>query len=261
MTDGSRPPTYSALAAGALWRRLRLAMPFRRTARRLATKDAYRLWSESYDAQPDNVVLALELEIFSGLLADAPLADQVVVDMGCGTGRHWGELLSGQPRLLHGVDSSPEMLGQLRKRYPDATLHLRDGRTIESFPDGSVDLVVSTLMLGHVREVADELREWTRLLRTGGGIVATDFHPEACRAGMKRTFTHAGATFEVENHPHTLELLRSLFRSMNLGIERFEERAIDAAVRAGFERQDHAEAYRRGIGTPLVFGFRLRKAE
>ncbi len=260
LTDGSWPLTFAALAGGALWRQVRRAIPFRRPFRRLATRDAYRLWSETYDAQPGNVIFALEQEIFTRLLSDAALRDKVVVDIGCGTGRHWSELLAGRPRRLHGVDSSPEMLARLRRRYPDASLHLRFGRTLESLPDGSVDLVVSTLMLGHVREVAGELREWHRLLRPGGEIVATDFHPEACQAGMKRTFTHVDTTFEVENHPHALEGLRSLFRSLDLEIERFEERAMDPAIGTGVERRGRGQADRRDRGTPLVFGFRVRKA-
>jgi ubiquinone/menaquinone biosynthesis C-methylase UbiE len=218
-------------------------LPFHRGVRRLAPQDAYRLWSESYDAQPDNVVLALEQEIYNGLLSDELVTDQVVVDIGCGTGRHWGHLLARRPRVLHGVDSSPEMLARLRARYPGATLHLRTGKRLDEFSDTSVDLVVSTLMLGHVREVEDELREWARLLRPGGEIIVTDFHPEALRAGAKRTFIHWGATFEVESHVHTVEALQSLFGSLDLDIVRFQEKTYGQPAQ------------------PLVLGFRLRRTE
>jgi ubiquinone/menaquinone biosynthesis C-methylase UbiE len=244
----------------ALGRRLRRVLPFRLPPRRLGPRDAYRLWSETYDSEADNVVLVLEQEVFSRLLTDAPVADKVVVDIGCGTGRHWRQILSGRPRLLHGVDSSPEMLARFRTSFPDATLHLRSGSRIGEFGDGTVDLVVSTLMLGHVREVDRELREWIRLLRPGGEIIVTDFHPEAFRSGMRRTFTHRGATFEVEHHVHTVHVLEALFRSLNVEMVHLEERTIDHTVRADFERQNYREAYRKGLGTPLVLGLRLRKA-
>jgi ubiquinone/menaquinone biosynthesis C-methylase UbiE len=247
--------------AKALGRRLRCVFPARLRVRRLAPQDAYRLWSNTYEAETDNVVLALEQEIFGELLSNARLAGKVVIDIGSGTGRHWDQLLSRGPPLLHAVDNSADMLSRLRMRYPDATVHLRAGTKLEQFADGSVDLIVSALMLGHVREVEDELLEWARLLRPGGEIVVTDFHPKAIEAGMRRTFTYGSSTFEVEHHVHGLGALRSLFAALHWKIEVFQERALDASVRASFERQNYVDAYRSGFGVPLVFGFRLRKTE
>jgi ubiquinone/menaquinone biosynthesis C-methylase UbiE len=224
---------------GALYRRLRALLRPRRAVPRLTPREAYRLWSETYDLQPDNVVLALEDDLFAALAGPAPVEGGVVVDVGCGTGRHWAALLSRGPRLLQGVDSSPEMLARLRARYPGATLHLRAGARLDALADASADVVVSTLMLGHVRAFADELREWTRILRTGGEIVMTDFHPAASLAGQKRTVRHGERTFEVEHHVHTVDALRSLLPRLDLQELSFGERIF--------------------AGTPVVVGFRLRK--
>jgi len=80
---------------------------FRRPARRVAPLKGYDLWAPTYDAQPDNVVLALESPLFAQLLADVRIEAGVVVDIGCGTGRHWPEILSRGPAKLIGVDPSP----------------------------------------------------------------------------------------------------------------------------------------------------------
>ncbi len=236
---GVDPPGQKALqATKALVRRLRLLLPFRRE-RPLPPREAYRLWSETYESQPGNPVLALEQEIWASLLSREAIAGKVVIDIGVGTGRHWSELVSYGPRELHGVDISPDMLGRLRARFPDAALHERTGTRLDAFSDASVDRIVSSLMLGHVRDVEGELREWTRLLRADGEIVYTDFHPDALQAGAKRTFEHHGATFEVESHHHAVAKLRSLFHALRLEITGFEERSY--------------------ANTPLVLGFRLRK--
>src|ERR1700735_2305308 len=92
---------------GALGRRLLRAVLRRGSIPRLPPRDAYRLWSTTYDAQPDNVVLALEGDLFAELSAPAPVEGGVVVDIGCGTGRHWARLFARRPRFLRGVDSSP----------------------------------------------------------------------------------------------------------------------------------------------------------
>jgi ubiquinone/menaquinone biosynthesis C-methylase UbiE len=225
-----------ARATRPLLGRWRNRLPFRR---RLAPRDAYRLWSETYDLQRANPVLALEHQIWTGLLSKAEVADKVVIDIGVGTGRHWSDLVSHGPRELYGVDISREMLDRLRARFPDAAVHERTSTKLDAFPERSVDLIVSSLMLGHVREVGRELREWTRLLRNGGEIVYTDFHPEALRAGARRTFGFRGRIFEVESHCHALDTLHSLFRSLRWEITDFQEMEYD--------------------GTRLVLGFRLRK--
>jgi len=240
-------------------RLLRAVLRPGRAVRRLTPRRAYRLWSETYDAQPDNVVLALEDDLFGELSAPSPIEGGIVVDVGCGTGRHWGKLFSRRPRLLNGVDSSPEMLARLRERYPDATLHVRAGPRLDAFSDESADVIVSTLMLGHVRAVADELREWTRVLRPGGEIVMTDFHPVAALAGQKRTFRHGDRTFEVEHHVHTVEALRSLFGALNLQVMGFGERMFDPGALRGARFSSSRDRPRTPSGTPVIVGFRLRK--
>lgn len=255
------PASPMARGAKRLLHRLKRLFPFGRGAHRLAPEAAYRLWSETYDAQPGNVVLALERRIFTSLLSGFVLTDKVVVDIGCGTGRHWSELLDCRPRALHGVDTSAEMLARLRARHPDAALHLRTARRIDEFGDGTVDLVVSTLMLGHTREAEDELREWTRLLRGTGEILFTDFHPSAIQAGAKRTFAHRGVTFEVESHLHTVEGLRSLFGALKLQIVRFEEEGIPREGAPGESMRKYRYRAREDLAVPLVLGFQLRRTE
>src|SRR6185503_12739579 len=50
---------------------------------------AYDLWAAGYDEQPGNLMLALDEEIFAEFIKEIPIAGKVVVDIGCGTGRHW----------------------------------------------------------------------------------------------------------------------------------------------------------------------------
>jgi ubiquinone/menaquinone biosynthesis C-methylase UbiE/uncharacterized protein YbaR (Trm112 family) len=244
-----------------VWRHLRRMFRARLPARRLTPDDAYRLWSETYDAEPDNVMLDVERGVFDQLIARARVADKIVVDIGCGTGRYWERILSLRPRQLQGIDGSPEMLARLRARHPDAMVRVRSGIRISELGASSVDLIVSTLTLGYVKDVHAELREWTRLLRVGGEIVVTDVHPEALSAGMKRTFDHRGVTFEIEHTTHSADALRSMFRELHLEILQIEERMLDPALRTTFERNDYLDGYRRVAGVPLVLGFHLRRIE
>src|ERR1700677_3074085 len=106
---------------------------------------AYDIWSLSYDNQPDNLMLELDRTLCQELLTALPLTGKTIVDIGCGTGRHWPPLFSRSPARLAGYDVSLGMLDRLRKKYPRAETHLLTGATLTGLPDDSCDLVLSTL--------------------------------------------------------------------------------------------------------------------
>lgn len=220
---------------------------------------AYRLWAESYDDQPDNLIFALDEALLRELSSEVDLAGKSVVDVGCGTGRHWAALEAAAPRRLRGVDSSPEMLERLRVRHPQALVDVRTGPTLDGFDDGSADVIVSTLMIGHVPDLEGELREWRRILAPGGDVVVTDFHPRAFQSGMRRTFAHRGSTFEVRHELRTTEELRSLFARAGFEVVRFAEEALDERARPYLERTGKLHVLGERFATPLVMGFHLRR--
>jgi SAM-dependent methyltransferase len=95
----------------------------------------------------------------------------VVLDFGCAD-QPYRELLP--PHVEYrGADLEGNPMADLTIR-PDGSLPL---------PDESVDLVLSTQVLEHVRDPAHYLREAKRVLRPGGGLVLTThgimyFHPD-----------------------------------------------------------------------------------
>ena len=236
---------------------LRTFVQFMRPHKSIRVKDAYRLWAEPYDNQPDNLVLAMEDEVFTTLLHRISISGKRVVDIGCGTGRHWNALLNAHPAQLIGVDVSAEMLSQLKRKFPDA-LVFNDLSKIE---DHSADVIVSTLTIGHIADIENAFREWHRILKPGGEIVVTDFHPEGFRKGMTRTFKHKTSTIEVENYYHSVEDLKSCCRQLHCPIEIIEERTITEESKPAFERAGNMNDYQRFIGTPLILGFVARKTE
>ena len=227
--------------------------------RRVRPAEGYDRWAATYDTRPDNVVLALEAPMFRELLARVAIEGKTVVDIGCGTGRHWPEILSRLPSELIGVDPSPRMLEHLKVRYPDARVIIREGDHVPEIADASCDVIVSTLALGHIASAGRAISEWSRILRKVGAVLVTDFHPCAIRAGMKRTFISEGQTFEIEHYATDLEQLRRLALDCGLTTVCVAERSIDESVRPLFERAQYLDAYTRHQGQPLVFGIHFMK--
>lgn len=54
---------------------------------------AYDRWAATYDDQPGNLMIYLDDEVFTAMMESVAVENQVVADIGCGTGRHWPKLL------------------------------------------------------------------------------------------------------------------------------------------------------------------------
>ena len=91
-----------------------------------------------------------------------------VLDVAAGTGLVAREaaVLTGDPRLVLGVDPSPGMLAQAARAVPDVRLALG---TAEALPvaDGSADFLSMGYALRHVSDLALTFREYVRVLRPG----------------------------------------------------------------------------------------------
>jgi len=231
----------------------------RRKLRRLAPSEAYNHWAPTYDSQPDNAVLALESRLFTELLSRVSIQGKMVVDIGCGTGRHWREILSKRPAKLTGVDPSSGMLQRLKSRYPVAEVFCLEGDRLGEIAADSCDVIISTLALAHASNAVHAIRDWRRILRSGGSMLITDFHPAAIRAGMKRTFVINGETIEIEHHVTELEALQSIATGSGMVVRFVSELAIDDSVRPLFERDLALRQYEKYKGLRLVFGAQFIK--
>ena len=117
---------------------------------------------------------------------------EAVLDIGCGTGSLAiaAKRRVGPSGLVHGIDASPEMIVRARKKASRAgmevTFTLAAAEALP-FPDGSVDVVLSTLMLHHLPRPTREqcAREVRRVLKPGGRVLAVDFGKPA---GRPRSF-------------------------------------------------------------------------
>jgi SAM-dependent methyltransferase len=104
------------------------------------------------------------------LLRRIPAGAQRVLDVGCGAGTLARRLATVVPHV-DGVDRSPEMLAEARRRAPaNVDLHLADVMSAD-LPDGAYDAVVSSSVLHHL-PLADALPRMAGWLRPGGVLAA-----------------------------------------------------------------------------------------
>jgi ubiquinone/menaquinone biosynthesis C-methylase UbiE len=226
-----------------------------------ASSKAYDLWSASYDRQPGNLMLDLDEQVFEELFTEVEIQNLVVLDVGCGTGRHWPRLLQKKPARLLGFDSSPGMISRLKEKFPGAEAFVSSDHHLPGLADSTVHLLVSTLTIAHIESPEDYFREWFRVLAPGGFILLTDYHPAALEKGAKRTFQHQDQTIAIRNFVHPVNKIREMAGQLGLDEWRFTERIIDERVKRYYEEQNALHLYNSFSSVPIIYGILLKKQD
>jgi len=192
-----------------VWSALRAAAPIE-----LQVREAYARWASSYPADAPSGYMAVEQQALLQLLPDVTGA--MVIDLACGTGRY-AKLARGRGAAAAiGLDLSQEML---RPARAVATAVARGDLTALPFRDGAAGAVICGLAVGHLPELAGAIAEIARVLKGGGVVIYSDFHPFAYHAGRRRTFAAGGRAFAVEHHVHLYAAHQAACRAAGLEID------------------------------------------
>ena len=176
-------------------------------------------WAGRYDLLVWLMTYGRERHFRERLIAPAKLrAGEAVLDVGCGTGTLaiLAKAHVGAAGRVHGVDASPEMIARAtmkaRKKHADVAFEEALAQALP-FPDATFDVVLSTVMLHHLRRAVrqDAMREMRRVLTPGGRLLAVDF----CGA----TSTRRGPLAHFHPHGHVEpRVLEDLVRSAGFEI-------------------------------------------
>jgi ubiquinone/menaquinone biosynthesis C-methylase UbiE len=164
--------------------------------------EAHSLWAGTYDRTP-NPLLALEERIVESLLPD--LEKLTIVDVACGTGRWLVRTIQGRAGFAVGLDVCSEMLHQAKGKLP------LQGRLIqadcEAMPlaNGIADLVICSFAVSYIPGLRGFARELSRIVKEGGRVFLSDFHPSAYQRGWKRAFRHNQRTIEIDSFCYSID--------------------------------------------------------
>jgi SAM-dependent methyltransferase len=166
----------------------------------IETRKGYDLWAETYEESP-NPVVSVDARHTMGILAPRP--GERILDAGCGTGRNLAAMIDAGSHPT-GIDFSSGMLSIARSHYPEVPLQEADLQAPYPFQDGTFDAVLCALVGEHLDRPLDALREMRRVLRPGGRLVFSVFHPEMAAAGVSARFEKGGVVYRLGANPYTV---------------------------------------------------------
>jgi demethylmenaquinone methyltransferase/2-methoxy-6-polyprenyl-1,4-benzoquinol methylase len=105
---------------------------------------------------------------------DAAPAD-TVLDVATGTGAVARELIRRKGCTVVGLDQSPEMLAEARRRLGPEVRLVKGTAERLPFDDASFDALTFTYLLRYVEDPAATLLELARVVRSGGTIASLEF--------------------------------------------------------------------------------------
>jgi len=222
----------------------------------VSAAEGYALWAAAWDRERSPVVSVEERTL--GPLIGA-LAGRMAVDVSCGTGR-WMRYARQRGARVAGVDASGPMLRRAQaKEGLDGRLALADARRLP-FRAGAADVALCALSLGHIPGPAQVIRDLAVLLRPGGRLLVSDFHPEAARRGWRRTFRRGGQVFEVANEPYEISELLQAAAGAGLALEASIDACFGEPEREAFRRAGREAEFEQSREVPVVWAAAWKRA-
>jgi demethylmenaquinone methyltransferase/2-methoxy-6-polyprenyl-1,4-benzoquinol methylase len=117
-----------------------------------------------------------------------------VLDVATGTGAVALELIRRTGCAVVGLDQSPQMLAQARRRLPPSVRLVQAEADRLPFPDASFDALTFTYLLRYVDDPAVTLCELARVVKPGGTVAGLEFGvpPRLLARAAWRLYVHAG---------------------------------------------------------------------
>lgn len=225
----------------------------------LPPTEAYNLWSESYDQETDNLMLYYDNIILASLLSKTEIVGKTIFDYGCGTGRNWPLMQKFNPAKITGGDVSPEMLLKLKAKYERAeTFLLNESNSFEGVT-WKCDIIVSTLVIAHIKNLQKLFSDWNRILNDRGVIIITDFHPVILARGGERTFRHGDEIIKIENFVHPIDEIEKLLGEYGFSTKQIIEKKVEEDVKYFYERHNALQVYEKFKGDPFIYGLLLSR--
>ncbi|MDP9010240.1 MAG: class I SAM-dependent methyltransferase [Pseudomonadota bacterium] len=215
------------------------------------TLAAYAQWAPLYPPVAHNPLMRAEQSAMSKHWPE--VLGRRTLDLACGSGRYSRLLNEGGAAQVVALDFCLPMLQQVSAgaKVCASMMHL-------PFAADTFDVAISGLALGHAADIHGWMAEISRVLRKGGVLLYSDFHPEAARAGLTRSFKNLDEqTYSVPHRYFDVATQLQAAQAAALTVELVHDVRVGEELREAFPKSE--DFYRQWDGLPIVLVVRVRK--
>ena len=176
--------------------------------------DKYNAWAYQYD---NNINPTRDLDKIVTKKSLSKIDFFKVLELGCGSGKNTGWLISKADRLV-GLDFSKNMLALARKKITSEKVTFINADINKKWPvsNNSFDLATINLTLEHIEILDHIFNSLFMKLVEGGKCFVCELHPKKQLAGSKAQFEENGTSIVLDVFQHS------------------EQEYIQSAEKAGF---------------------------
>jgi len=176
----------------------------------LDSKSGYNLAAETYD-QKEKYLNSFEQGKIFELLGE--IKNKEVLDIGAGTGRLTNILVQKGAKIT-ALDISEEMLKVLHRKNSLVKTIIGDAENLP-FKDKNFDLVVSTFLIVHLKDLSKFFNGVYRVLKNDGLFLLTNINQKE----PPKVDTRAGS-IKIESYYHRPEEVREVLTETAFNIEK-----------------------------------------
>ncbi len=176
----------------------------------LDSKSGYNLAADIYD-QKEKYLNSFEQGKIFELLGE--IKNKEVLDIGAGTGR-LTNILAQKGAKVTALDVSRKMLEVLHRKNLLIKIIIGDAENL-LFKDKSFDLVVSTFLIIHLKDLTKYFNEVYRILKNDGLFLLTNINQK----GSPKVDTRGGS-IKIESYYHRPEEVRKVLTETAFNIEK-----------------------------------------
>src|SRR5262249_9424721 len=174
-----------------------------------------------------------------------PRHSERILDAGCGTGINLRRIVEAGGRPV-GLDVSRGMLRVAQRSVPGVPLAQADLNRGLPLRRGRVDGFLCALVSEHLENLLTLFAEASSVVRKGGRLVFSAFHPEVACAGVEANFEREGIEYRLGAEPYTVDDYLNHIYEAGFRDLRWRDYSVDAPLVAEIPWA------RKYLGRPLL---------